>query len=242
MHLENRVDKQKALQTYQEIKDLYQKLEAKVFEIEQDKNFFDMVYTANIGTVHNNIFIPANFKFAQRRGESSLGTKYFENKGFQVQKIPETVFFEGQGDLLTSGNRYFLGYGKRTDKKAKDYLEEILGEEITTLEMIDPYYYHLDTAFAPLSDDTVVINPKSFTKDGLDLIKKSFDNVIETNQQDNNILACNLIHIDNNIVIGKGISQSLKDDLSNHGYLTYEIDMKEYLKGGGSIKCVSFEF
>jgi N-dimethylarginine dimethylaminohydrolase len=55
-------------------------------------------------------------------------------------------------------------------------------------------------------------------------------------------LACNLISVENKIVVAKGVSQQFKENLAHEGYLIEEIDTAEYRKGGGSIKCLSFEF
>lgn len=136
----------------------------------------------------------------------------------------------------------FLGFGKRSDKKSKKYLEDILGKPITDFELINPYYYHLDTCFLPLNPETVAINPKSFTKEGLEILQKEFRNIIEVSEKDNNLIACNAVVIGKTIVIGKGISDSLKEKFSASGFSTKEVEMDEYRKGGGSVKCLTLEF
>lgn len=243
MHKENRPDKKQAMESYTLIKEKYRELGAEVFEIPQVKGLPDMVYTANFGYLKNSTFIRSNFKFEQRRKEADYAERFLE-KTFDVDAValPEDIYFEGQGDLLTDGERFFFGWGKRSDKKAKPYLEDFLNAPIHDFELVNPYYYHLDTCFAPLSASVVVINPVSFTEAGKKEVYTCFDQVIEASEEDNKVLACNLVHIGKTIIVGAGITTNLKDKLAGLGYNIFEVPMGEYLKGGGSVKCCTFEF
>ncbi|HEX8931951.1 MAG TPA: arginine deiminase-related protein [Patescibacteria group bacterium] len=242
MDITHKVDQKKVRAEYETLKQTYQKLGLEILEIEQKKGLPDMVYAANFGFPENNFFIKANFKFAERKKEAELAKQYFTNLGFTIHELPENVNWEGQGDLLKIGGKYFAGYGKRSDQKAKRYLEEILTGEIIDLELIDPYYYHLDTCFLPLNKQTVAINPLSFTAEGLAKIAQNFTTVIKVSQEDNQLLACNAVVVNKSIVVGKGISQQLKTDFKNAGFVTEEVAMDEYRKGGGSVKCLTLKF
>jgi N-dimethylarginine dimethylaminohydrolase len=243
MHKEIQPDKKKALESYTQIKEKYRELGVEVFEIPQVKGLPDMVYTANVGYLRNSTFIRANFKYEQRRKEADYAERYIE-KHFDAETValPDDVYFEGQGDLLTDGERFFFGWGKRSDKKAIPYLEDFLNNSVIDFELVNPFYYHLDTCFAPLTHDIVVINPKSFTEEGKKKVYKSFKHVIEASEEDNKALVCNLVHIDKTIIVGQGITTDLKDKLGKFGYNIFEVPMIEYLKGGGSVKCCTFEF
>jgi N-dimethylarginine dimethylaminohydrolase len=221
----------------------YRELGVEVHEIPQVKGLPDMVYTANVGFLKNSTFIRANFKYEQRRKEADYAERYLE-KHFDVEAValPEDIYFEGQGDLLTDGERFFFGWGKRSDKKAKPYLEDFLNSPVIDFELINPYYYHLDTCFAPLKPGIAVINPESFTEEGKKNVYKCFDQVIEASEEDNKVLACNMVQVNNTIIVGAGITTVLKDKLSKVGYNIFEVPMDEYLKGGGSVKCCTFEF
>lgn len=243
MHVTNKVDKQKVSTIYNQLKALYESLGVDVYEIGAVKGLPDMVYTANLGQVVGEKFIVANFKYEERRKEADFASAYFKKKfGYETIKLPDDIFFEGQGDLLSDGKRFFIGWGKRTDKRAKSYLEKYLGADIMDFELVNPYFYHLDTALAPISPEIVVYNPQSFTADGIKKIHKNFKNCIETNDIDSKVIACNMVIVGNNIVHGAGISHSLSENLGNLGYSLHSIDTREYIKGGGSVKCVSFEF
>ena len=243
MHIEVKPDRQKAMNAYRQIKALYELFGCHVFEIPQVTGLPDMVYTANVGQVRNSTFLKSNFKFDERRREADYAEDFFETTfDFDAYALPENVFFEGQGDLLTDGERFFFGWGKRSDREAKPYIEHFLNAPVIDFELVDPFYYHLDTCFAPLTPDIVVINPRSFTEAGINRIRAAFSTVIEASEADNQVLACNLCCIGKEIVLGAGITPELKEKLTSVGYNTHEVDMKEYLKGGGSVKCCTFEF
>ncbi len=242
MHVKNKVSKEKVLREYETLKDTYQFLGLEVLEIEPVKGLPDMVYAANLGFVKNNLFIKSNFKYRERQKESFYSKKYFEKIGFEIAEMPSGLFFEGQGDLLTANGKYFMGYGKRSSLEAKKYLEKFLRAEIIELKLSDPYFYHLDMSFAPLNKSTVVINKNSFDREGLDKIYSAFENVIIANDQDNKIFSCNLVVVGKSVVVGKGISEELRNDFEKHGFRAHEVEMDEYRKGGGSVKCLTLEF
>lgn len=242
MHVQNKVNKKKVLEEYEELKNICQSLGAEVLEIEPVKGLPDMVYAANFGFVKNNLFIKSNFKFRERQKESYYAKNYFEKLGFEIEEMPSGISFEGQGDLLTAKGKYFMGYGKRTSLDAKKYLEKFLGAQVFTFKLSDPYFYHLDMSFAPLDSNTVLINERSFQKKDLEKIYGCFNNVITSSESDNKIFACNLVVIDKNIVVGRGVSNELKNNFSKYGFITHEVEMDEYRKGGGSVKCLTLEF
>lgn len=243
MHMEIQPEAEGTLAAYDQLKQKFTGLGFEIHEIEQVKGLPDMVYTANVGNLFGNTFIKSNFKFDERKKEADYAAEYLHAKfGFTIAELPDHINYEGQGDLLTDGKRYFFGWGKRSDYLAKAELEGIMGVELIDFKLVDPYYYHLDTCFAPLSPEIVMINPRSFTEEGLQKVYEVFPTVIETTEEDNKYLACNLVVAGKTIVVGKGITQSTKDKLATLGYNTYEIDMHEYLKGGGSVKCCTFEF
>ena len=242
MDVTKKVDHQKAKEEHQELKQVYQELGLEILEIPQEKGLPDMVYAANHGFPKGTMFIKSNYKFDQRKQEAAFAKAYFQKLGFVIKELPEYITWEGQGDLLMVGRQYVLGWGKRSDFAAKKYLSEYLDTKIIDFKLVNPYYYHLDTCFLPLNDKTVAINPVSFEKEGLEKIAHHFPNVIRVEEQDNAILACNATVIDKTIVIGKGISQKLKDDFAQYDYTTREVPMEEFRKGGGSVKCLTLEF
>ena len=242
MHVQNKVNNRKALGEYEALKNAYKSLGLEVLEITPVKGLPDMVYAANLGFPFGNKFAVSNFRYEQRRKESNFAKEYFEDLGFKIVTFSENIYFEGQGDLTTAGGKYFMGWGKRSSREAKDILNQELGINCIDLELRDPYFYHLDMSLGPLDSKTALINPRSFTQEGLLKLKGEFDNIIETSEEDNKFMACNLVTVAKTVVIAKGISDKLKNDIKKYGFDVVEISMDEFRKGGGSIKCLTLEF
>jgi arginine dihydrolase len=236
-----KVDKAEAFKQYNALKDEIQKAGGEIVELKPSRNLPDMIYTSNAGYAEEDVFIKANFKSHQRQHESAKAEKYFKENKYQIFEVPENIIFEGEGDLIRSKSKYFLGWGQRSDLIAKDYIEDIIGKEVLALELVDPYFYHLDTCFGPLNDNIVVLNENAFSEESLIKIYEKFRTVITTNKQDNSVLACNLVVIGNNVILGKGISDDLRNELRRHRFNVVETVMSEFLKGGGSVKCLALE-
>lgn len=242
MNVKNKIDKEKVLEEYEELKKTYQSLGVEVLEIEPVKGLPDMVYAANIGFPLGEKFISSNFRYEQRRREAVFGEKYFEALGFKIINLPKNIYFEGQGDMLTMGGKYFMGWGKRSSKEAIGILNKELGINCIEFELRDPYFYHLDMSLGILDFQTALINPRSFTDEGLLKLRSQFKNIIETSEEDNEFMACNLVTVNKTVIIAKGISDKLKQDIMEYGFNVAEISMDEFRKGGGSIKCLTLEF
>ncbi len=241
MDTNNKVKKKEAQKQYNNLKEAFRKAGAEINELTPVKNLPDMVFACNAGYAESDIFVKANFKAQQRKREAEAAEKYFKQKNYRVFSLPENIIFEGEGDIIRTQSKYFLGWGQRSDLMAKDYIEDITGKEFIPLELIDPYFYHLDTCFGPINDELVVINEKAFSEDSLTKIYDRFQHVISANETDNSVLACNLVVLGKNVFIGKGTSEELKNEIRKFSYNVIENDMSEFLKGGGSVKCLSLE-
>jgi N-dimethylarginine dimethylaminohydrolase len=241
MNMQNKVDQTRVQQEFQALRSVYEFLGVEMLEIPQERGLPDMVYAANFGFPIQQKFIVANFKYDERKKESHHSSEFFKRLGWDVVTLPDEIMWEGQGDLLTVGGKYYLGWGKRSDFASLEHLKKLLGDQVIDFELVNPYYYHLDTCFLPLNEETVAINPQSFTWEGLEKIYAAFPHVISVKKADNDLIACNAVVVDKEIVIAEGISQELKESFAKHGYSTHEVPMNEFRKGGGSIKCLTLE-
>ena len=138
---------------------LREKLEAAGAEIaiiDPGKGLPDMVFTANAGLVHGNEVVLSRFRPEQRRGEEPLDQAWFETNGFRVRLLPADTFFEGAGDALFCGDTLIAGYRQRSDARGQQLLGEMLDCRVILLELVDPYYYHLDTCFCPMAPNVAM--------------------------------------------------------------------------------------
>lgn len=235
------VDRENARRQYINLRNTYKNLAVEVIEVDQKVGLPDMVYSANFGFVNNRDFIKANFYHKERRPEADHSAEMMAELGYNVKKLPQDVFFEGQGDLFKAEGKFFCGYGFRTSERAKPYLEEILKSEVLMMKLVDPRWYHMDISFFPLGEGRVFIIPKAFDKVSLEIIHREFADVIETNDiEDITGFACNSYLVGKNIVTNK-ISKNSRKQLEARGYNLMEVDVSEFLKGGGSVRCLTLD-
>lgn len=203
----------------------------------------DMVFTANAGLVtRNRKVIVSTFRHKQRQGEAIHYLAFFKEQGFRVTAIDNGIIFEGAGDaLFDSHGRLWLGSGPRSDAAAQAAIETTLNLKIHALELTDPRWYHLDTAFCPLSDGYVLAYAAAFTPSSVQLIQQMFgERAIWVSDVDALHFACNAICLDHEIILYRA-TDKLKQVLHNAGFKVLEIDVSEFMKSGGSCKCLTLE-
>ena len=137
-----------AVAQWQALYDAYVGLGFDVHLIDPIEGLPDMVYAANGGTVIDGIAYGAKFTHEQRAAEGPAYMEWFRTAGFDVRE-PEATN-EGEGDFLLVGDVILAGTGFRSDTASHDELRRITGREVVTLNLVNPSFYHLDTAIAVL--------------------------------------------------------------------------------------------
>ena len=197
----------------------------------------DMVFTANAGLVVGQRFFMSRFRHDVRQGECAYYEKWFRARGFQIDVPPPNIYFEGEGDALWVGNRLFLGYPIRTNRAAAPWLEKKLDVPVYPLELVNPHFYHLDTCFCPLDDERVLYYPNAFSPDAQKIIKEHIPHPIPIEEADALNFGANAIVVESNIVVNTGC-EALSKTLMEEGFTVHPIDLSEFIKAGGSAKCL----
>ncbi|NDK38601.1 nitrate reductase [Pseudoxanthomonas gei] len=202
----------------------------------------DMPFTANAGLVIGDVFVPSCFRHAQRRGEEPLFTEWATHYGFTVRKLPDGMHFEGAGDaLLDRGSpRLWLGHGPRSDPGVEAGLAALFDIETVALRLVDPRFYHLDTCFCPLAGGWLLYYPPAFDTDGIGAITARVPESrrIALSEQDALAFACNAVNVGRSLVVNQA-SASLQATLRAAGFEVIETPLGEFLKAGGSAKCLT---
>src|SRR4029079_1784755 len=79
---------------------------------------------------------------------------------------------EGAGDALPFAGTLVAGHGQRSTVDAYQELAERAGWTITTVELADPRFYHVDLTFCPLDGTTALISPTALTSRGLERLAR----------------------------------------------------------------------
>ena len=118
----------------------------------------------------------SKMKHESRQKEVPAFRAFYERLWYKVLELKETELFEGMGDTIHyfGKNLLFGGYGHRSDKSAYTELSSKLDVNIVPLELVDERFYHLDTCFLPIDDETVLLYPKAFTEEDLAILKEKY--------------------------------------------------------------------
>ncbi len=197
----------------------------------------DMVFTANAGIVWQQKFITSNFRHEVRRGEASHFENWFRDRGFETLRLPPAYCFEGEGDLLRSGDLWFAGYHIRSDVLAHQKVAELMETEVLSLELTNDWFYHLDTCFCPLGAGRALFYPPAFDSYALKVLDNHIPTLIPVLEGEAARFACNAIVAGSDIVINDGCPEVHKN-LEDAGFRVLETPLDEFIKAGGSAKCL----
>ena len=209
-----------------------------VEEIEPLPGLPDMVFAANGGTVIDGKALAVQFRDPERADEAPAYRAWFANNGFEVYDSKHTN--EGEGDLLLAGDVLLAGTGFRTAHAAHLQTQEVFGRPVITLQLVDPAYYHLDTALCVLDDRTVAYLPDAFSAGSRAVLRRLFPDAVIATPADAAVLGLNAVS-DGETVVLPVQATSLTTALRERGYQTIGVDLSELRKAGGGPKCCTLE-
>jgi len=232
------VDGERAVAQWQNLHDTYRSLGHTVDLVEPVPGLPDMVYAANAGLIINGAAIVARFKHAERADEATAYAAWMGGRGHDP--VATHHVNEGQGDLLVVGTMILAGTGFRTDPRAHDEVAAMTGMPVVSLELVDPRFYHLDTALTVLDDTTIAYYPPAFTARSRALLQQLFPDAIEVSSTDAYVLGLNAVS-DGRHVVHPAQATGFAEQLYHAGFHPIGVDLSELLKGGGSVKCCTLE-
>jgi N-dimethylarginine dimethylaminohydrolase len=198
----------------------------------------DLVFTANAGLIFKERFFSARFRHEVRARESPYFDAWFAANGFQVEHVPEEVFFEGAGDALFCSTTLFAGYRIRSDVRGHQYLGEKLERQVLPVELVDPRFYHLDTCFCPLAAGEAIWFPPAFDSYGQKVLEANVPRLLAVDDAEAVRFACNAVVVGKTVVLNTGCER-LARELRERGYDPVAVELDEFLKAGGSAKCLT---
>ena len=217
---------------------------ADVVEMDAEPDLPDMVFTANAGAVYGNKAIASHFMPEERRAEEVHFKKWFRDNGFDLLALDEKIGFEGAGDCLRDrgGPWLWTGYGFRTEIEAHEEIGAFFDLEVVSIQLVDSRFYHIDTCFCPLTDGFLMYHPPAFDYDSRIAIESRIPphKRIIVDTLDAGDFACNAVNVGDTVFLNKA-SDPLKARLMLAGFKVKEVDLSEFLKAGGSAKCLTLK-
>ncbi len=238
MNQERQVDHPEAVRQWEALRACLTDAGAEIELLEPVQGLPDLVFTANAAMVFGAQAILSRFRYPQRQGEEVYNARWLADDGFQVETLPEEMFFEGAGDALFCGETLLAGYRFRSDAPAIQHIGELIGRRVIPMELVDPYYYHLDTCFCPLEPGRAIYHAGALDDYGRQALALVVEELIEVDPEEAKRFACNAVVVDKVVVTNTGCPK-LHAALSERGYDPRETPLDEFVKAGGSAKCLT---
>ncbi|GAB2527278.1 dimethylargininase [Paramicrobacterium agarici] len=237
-------DTARAVAQWQTLYETYVSLGHTIELIDPLEGLPDMVYTANGGFVIDGTAYGARFTYPERQPEGPAFMNWFDANGFDVVE-PKNIN-EGEGDLLLVGDTILAGTGFRTSTDSHREVAEVFDREVVSLNLVNPSFYHLDTAISvldPLTGDddaNIAYLPSAFDDASRAILEKRYPDAIHVSEEDSRILGLNSISDGYNVVIAERAT-GFEAQLRERGYNPIGVDLSELLLGGGGVKCCTLE-
>jgi N-dimethylarginine dimethylaminohydrolase len=238
MSRSRQADRETAARQWTGLVEILNQLGAQISLLAPQLGLPDLVFTANAAIIYRRQAILSHFRHQQRQGEEPLCASWFETHGYVVTRLPEKRYFEGAGDALYCGDTLFAGYRIRSDVQSHHLVGELTQSRVVPLELIDAHYYHLDTCFCPLAPGMAIWYPGAFDEYGRRLLPEMIPELIAVAADEAHSFACNAVVVGKHVVTNTGCP-NLHRDLKSRGYLPVETPLSEFVKAGGSAKCLT---
>ncbi len=240
-------DTAKAVRQWQALHDAYIELGHEVELIDPVPGLPDMVYTANGGFIVDGRALGVRFRVDERRGEERPFMDWFAAHGFEV--VEPTEVQEGEGDFLLVGDTILAGTGFRSVGDSHRELGRVFEREVVSLRLVDPRFYHLDTAITVLDPvqgpggverANIAYLPSAFDEDSRRELAERYPDAIQVSDADGAVFGLNAASDGLHVFVSPRATD-FAAQLEERGYIPVPIDLSELLLGGGGIKCCTLE-
>ncbi|MWB97957.1 dimethylargininase [Agromyces seonyuensis] len=242
MHPDRPTDTERALAQWRTLVEAYEQLGFEIEYIEPLEHTPDMVYAANGGFVLDGIAYGAKFAHPERADEGPAYLERLGELGYRMHAAVETN--EGEGDFLLVGDAILAGHGFRSDASSHDEIAELFGREVVPLRLVDPSFYHLDTALAVLDPtpgrEHIAYLPSAFDEASRTVLAERYPDAIIVAEEDAAVFGLNAFGNGRDIVIAAQAT-GFAAQLEAAGYRPIGVDLSELLLGGGGVKCCTLE-
>ncbi|MEY9963327.1 N-dimethylarginine dimethylaminohydrolase [Streptacidiphilus sp. MAP12-16] len=233
------VDRELAVTQWEVLADLFKSLGHQVEQISPLPGCPDMVYAANGATVIDNRVLGARFRNPERAAEGPAYLEWFRAEGYR-QTLEPTHVNEGEGDLLVTDTCVLAGTGFRSAHEAHAEAQEFFGRPVVSLTLVDPHFYHLDTALTVLDGDEIMYFPEAFSAGSRAVLERLFPDAVLVSRADAEVFGLNSVSDGLHVVMPQ-TAAALAARLRARGFEPIGVDLSELRKGGGSVKCCTLE-
>ena len=140
-----------------------------------------------------------------------------------------------------------MGFRSTGDSHAE--IARVFDREVVSLRLVDPRFYHLDTAISVLDPvdgpggvekANIAYLPSAFDDDSRRILEERYPDAILVDDADGAVFGLNSASDGYNVFISPRAT-GFEAQLRERGYNPVLVDLSELLLGGGGIKCCTLE-
>ncbi len=240
MHQEVEVDVDTAVGQWETLRRALLDAGATVDTIDQPTGVPDLVFTANAGLLDaaRKTFVPSHFRHPERQPETEVFASWFDERGWEVKRLPSDVDHEGAGDALPFDGVLVSGYRPRSDAVAGGHLTGLLDVPVRTLELVDERLYHLDLTFCPLDDRHAMCAPLGWDDYGRTVIEALVPEPLWLEDDEALAFCANSVVVGSRIIM-PSCPPRVGRILESWGFDVAVCPVDEFLKAGGGCRCLT---
>jgi arginine dihydrolase len=228
-----------AQRQWAELRSTYASLGHTVRTIDPQPGLPDMVFAANGATVIDGKVLGAKFAYPERADEGPAYLSWFRANGYSPV-VEATHVNEGEGDIVFAHRAIIAGHGFRTDRAVQAQVSELFGLPVIGVRLVDPRFYHVDTALLVLSADAAAYYPPAFDGPSRAALAALFPELIEADREDAGELGLNGLCDGRNVVLPVQAA-GLAEQIKAAGFTVVPVDTSEFKKSGAGPKCCTLE-
>jgi N-dimethylarginine dimethylaminohydrolase len=233
------VDRDRAMRQWEVLYETYIKLGAAIEILRPEPRLPDMVFTANAGFVAGNSVLLPRFKSPKRQPETMYYRTWFKSHGYQTFE-PDGII-EGRGEVVPVGDYLVAGAKQRADRMGIASLARVTDRQVIVVDLIDPQFYHIDMCMNMLGG-VLAFHPPAFqyathTPNVIDSSIKTY----RIYKHDMHAFAINSMVFPCGTIVMPNCNIPFKQALLDSGSNIVEVDVSEFIKAGGAIKCMTLQ-
>ncbi len=233
------VDRALALSQWETLRSTFEKYGHHVDLVPGEPGLPDMVFAANSGLVVGDRALSARFTHPERAAEGPAYHQWFtQRERFELACAQEIN--EGEGDFLLVGEHILAATGFRSSLAAHREVARFFDLPVVSLELVDPRFYHLDTAMMVLDDANIAYFPPAFSAASRAMLAELYPDAIVATDADAVVLGLNGVCDGHNVFLSDKATDLIAT-LRANGYNPVGLDLSELLKAGGGVKCCTLE-
>ena len=218
---------------------------ADVEVLEQRPDAPDMVYAMNLGLVVNRSeqerrVVMSHMRYAERRMEVRTAQPWFADHGFGTSFVGRDgvgAHFEA-GDAFAYADSLVVGYGPRTEELGLKHLATELDVRVRGLRITHPGMYHLDLAFCPLDDTRAMVCPSALDDASAKALLALVPEPLVLSEEEALTFCANSVGVGRTVLM-PACPPRVRAQLEAWGFDVVVVEVGEFHKGGGSIRCLT---